>query len=233
MKLLVINPNSSKKVTDNLATILHTPPGFTLHYYTAPEAAPKEISGEETSLLSEKVVLPDLLERNAHKEYDGYLICCYLDHPLVYSLGKHTNKPIMGIMQATLLYALLNPTVKKLFILTSFNEWEPLLDAGVHKFTVGDAKVDFPIGKFQRTKALDISVLSLNDPEEFQKIVDRVDSIINGEYKGADCVLLGCAGMAGLDEKLSQKFPDVLFIDSTKIGVELLSSLVRFESARV
>ena len=45
--------------------------------------------------------------------YDGYLVCCYSDHPLVYSLGKLTKKPVMGIMQATLLFALLQPTTKQ------------------------------------------------------------------------------------------------------------------------
>lgn len=228
MKLLIINPNSSEKVTANLSEILTTPEGFSLHFYTAPKEAPAEISGEETSIESEKIALADLLKIGAHTRYDGYLVCCYSDHPLIYSLAKHTKKPILGIMQATLLYSLLNPRVKKLFILTSFNEWEGLLDKGVEDF-VGTS--GFPIGKFERTKALDISVLSLSDPEEYKKIHKRVEDILQREYarKDINCVLLGCAGMAGLDEKLTNSFPGVLFIDSVKIGVELLAGLVRFE----
>lgn len=42
-----------------------------------------------------------------------------------------------------------------------------------------------------------------------------------------DCVLLGCAGMAGLDEKLHAEFPHIVFIDSVKAGVEFLVSLTR------
>lgn len=43
------------------------------------------------------------------------------------------------------------------------------------------------------------------------------------------CVLLGCAGMAGLDKKLGNTFPGIKFIDSVKIGVQFLESLVRFD----
>ncbi|ODV78433.1 uncharacterized protein CANTADRAFT_90781 [Suhomyces tanzawaensis NRRL Y-17324] len=222
------NPNSSESVSANLAKILVAPPNVKFHFYTAPADAPKEISGHETSILSEQVVLPDLLSKDVLSKYDGFLIGCYSDHPLIHSLGKHTHKPILGIMQATLLYSLLNPSVTKLFVLTSFNEWEQLLDRGITDF-VGNPTDVFPFGKFQRTQALDISVLSLSDPSEYAKIETRVNEVLQ-LYKddAINCVLLGCAGMAGLDEKLAASFPGVLFVDSCKIGVELLTSLVRF-----
>lgn len=225
--ILIINPNSSVSVTNNLKDILIKPPQVQFDFYTAPPEAPKEINGNETSILSEKAVLPDLLEKGAIDKYDGFLICCYSDHPLIHSLGKHTDKPILGIMQATLLYALLNPSVSKLFILTSVNEWEPLLDKAITDF-VGAS--DFPSKKFQKTKGLDVSVLSLSDPEEYSKISTRVTDILKREYAedNINCVLLGCAGMAGLDEKLNESFPEVQFIDSVKVGVEFLAGLIRF-----
>ncbi|KAK6200397.1 Asp/Glu/hydantoin racemase [Scheffersomyces amazonensis] len=229
--ILIINPNSSKKVTDNLTKILVEPPETKFHYYTAPDSAPKEITNEDTSILSEKAVLPDIIDHQLIEKYDGFLVCCYSDHPLIYSLGKLTKKPILGIMQATLLYSLSNACFRKSFILTSVNEWESILDHAITDF-VGIETGQFPFKKFERTKALDVSVLSLSDPQEFKKIYDRVDSIINGEYKDShiDCVLLGCAGMAGLDEKLSQAFPAIQFIDSVKIGVQLLVSLLHFHN---
>lgn len=227
--ILVVNPNSSTSVTDNLKNILVNPPLVEFEFYTGPPESPKEINGHETSVLSEKAVLPDLLAKGSIDKHDGFLICCYSDHPLIHSLGKLTDKPVIGIMQATLLYALLNPSVTKLFILTSVNEWEPLLDKAITDFVGADS---FPVRKFQRTKGLDVSVLSLSDPEEYAKITTRVTDILHSEYAqdGIDCVLLGCAGMAGLDEKLASTFPGVQFIDSVKIGVEFLTGLIRFQS---
>lgn len=224
-KILVINPNSSKKVTDNLEKILVPPPGVDFTFYTAPPHGPAEIT-PTTSQLSEQVALPDLISKNVINEYDGFLVCCYSDHPLVHSLGKHTAKPILGIMQATLLYALQKTTNGKLFILTSTSEWNTVLDEGVSTFIGVE---EFPIKKFQRTKAFDVNVLNLSDPEEFSKISNRVEELLK-EYEddNIDCILLGCAGMATLDTQLSKKFPHIKFIDSVKIGVELLSSLIRF-----
>lgn len=227
--ILVINPNSSKKVTDNLKDILHAPEGITLEFYTAPAAAPKEIDGVETLILSEKATLPDLLEKLLHRAHDGFLVCCYSDHPLIGSLAKQTDRPVLGIMQATLLYSYANARLNKLFVLTSTSGWNQLLDDAITSFAGCGA---FPSHKFQKTRALDVSVLSLADPREFKKISDRVDTVLE-EYAEdhVDCILLGCAGMAGLDAKLTQLYPGIVFVDSCKIGIEFLLGLMRFSSS--
>ncbi|WPK24903.1 hypothetical protein PUMCH_002202 [Australozyma saopauloensis] len=223
--ILVINPNSSQKVSDNLEKILVPPPNTNLFFYTAPAEAPKEIDGTESLIESEQVVLPDLLAKGLHEAYDGYLVCCYSDHPLIHSLAKSTTKPVLGIMQATLLYSYSNARLNKLFVLTSTSGWNATLDEAITSF--GGAGV-FPAQKFQRTRALDVLVLSLADEDEFAKISRRVAEVFD-EYKEdkIDAVLLGCAGMAGLDEKLLALYPEVVFVDSCKVGVEFLSALTR------
>lgn len=52
---------------------------------------------------------------------------------------------------------------------------------------------------------------------------------IFAEYKDGkiDCALLGCASMAGLDEKLLDMYSGVVFVDSVKVGVEFLLALIR------
>lgn len=228
--ILVINPNSSQKVTDNLKNILVAPAGIDLAFYTAPSDAPKEIDGEESLHLSEQVVLPDLLKQGLEKKHDGFLVCCYSDHPLIHSLAKKTEAPVLGIMQATLLYSYSNARLTKSFVLTSTSSWNETLDKAIVSFAGGDF---FPTKKFQKTCALDVLVLSLSDPAEFRKITHRVEKVLH-DYKDdqIDCVLLGCAGMAGLDEKLLEKFPGIVFVDSVKIGVEFLSGLMRFEKEK-
>lgn len=225
--ILVVNPNSSAKVTHNLKNILTAPPGVLLEFYTAPAEAPKEIDGLETSRLSEKIALPDILTKELHKKHDGYLICCYSDHPLVDSLSKHTKAPVLGIMQATLLYSYANARLGRSFVLTSTSGWNQLLDDAITRFA-GSGK--FPHEKFQSTRALDVLVLSLSDEKEFAKITNRLDKFLK-EYQndGIDCVLLGCAGMAGLDTKLGEKYPELEFIDSVKAGVSFLVLLMHFQ----
>lgn len=224
-KVLVINPNSSEKVTGDMEAILAHNSGIDYDFYTAPSAAPKEISGTETSIKSERVVLPDLVDKRL-LNYDGYLVCCYSDHPLIYSLKTYTSKPIMGIMHGTLLYSMMNPSLQKSIIITSFSSWEPILDEAIMKFFDTDK---FPSNRMAATKSLDINVVNLNNPETFQAIVGRVALILKGDA-AIDCVLLGCAGMVGLDAKLAAQFPGIKFIDGDKISMELLTSLIRFES---
>lgn len=223
--LLVINPNSSVSVSDNLRLTITPPPGTTLEFYTAPPNAPKEISGKETLIQSEEATLPDILEKRLLDNYDGFLVACYSDHPLVALLAQHTDKPVLGIMQATLLYSYANARVRRLFVLTSTSGWLPLLDDAITRFA---GSGHFPFEKFQKSRALNVLVLNLSDASEYSKITERVSAFLR-EYASdnIDCVLLGCAGMAGLDEKLHAEFPHIVFIDSVKAGVEFLVSLTR------
>lgn len=227
-RILVLNPNSSSSVTDNLKVILSAPPNVEFGFYTGPSTSPREIIDVPTSIESEQACLKDILGSDLLDSYDAILVCCYSDHPLIHSLAQHTKIPILGIMQATLLYSLANAKFRSLFVLTSVNSWELLLDSAIISF-VGN-KAEFPSGKFLPTKALDVSVTRLSDPEEYAKIYNRVNHILTKEYAGSkvDCILLGCAGMAGLDEKLLSSFPGIVFVDSVKIGVEFLNAMTRF-----
>lgn len=227
-RILILNPNSSSSVTSNLKEILTAPPNVEFGFYTGPSGSPREIVDVPTSIESEQACLKDILDRNLLNAYDAVLVCCYSDHPLIHSLARHTKISILGIMQATLLYSLANARFQKLFVLTSVHSWEPLLDSAIVSF-VGN-KSEFPAEKFLPTKALNVSVTRLSDPEEYAKIYNRVDHILNNEYADTkvDCVLLGCAGMAGLDDKLLSSFPQIVFVDSVKIGVEFLNAMTRF-----
>ncbi|KAI5958354.1 DCG1 [Candida theae] len=231
MKILLVNPNSSANVSHNMRAVLSPPDGVELETYTAPESAPREITGVETSKTSESIVLDDIKKRNIADNYDGFVVCCYSDHPLIRSLAALSGKPVIGIMQATLLYALSNANLQKSFILTSTSGWEPILDKGIVDFMGVDK---FPAKKFQRTIGLDIAVTNLANEEEYGKIRIKVADILNEKYKDDEinCVLLGCAGMAGLSAKLAADFPGVLFVDSVEIALEFIVGLVRFSKLK-
>jgi Asp/Glu/hydantoin racemase len=219
-KFLIVNPNSSESVTENLQQLLPTPPSTELTFYTGPPEAPPEIDGPETSKKSTEACLPDLL-KNYVDHYDGYLICCYSDHPLIYELRNHTEKPVLGIFQASVIYAM-SKSPSKFGILTSTSSWESILDTAVADF-FGSVKIPL----FTGTVASNINVLKLGDPKYFKKLVEKAQICVEA---GSKTVLLGCAGLSGLEGKLEAEFQGVRFIDSVKIGSELLNSLVRFDT---
>lgn len=219
MRILIINPNSSTKVTNDIKHVISSDT-VDFEFYTAPSSAPLEIDNDDTAKISESVVLPDLLSGHYLDRFDGFLVGCFSNHPLIQSLKQYTSKPIMGIMQACLTYHLVNN--HNSIIITSFKSWEPLLDTAIKEFY---RTKELP-ANIRPTKSFDINVSNLNSPEVFGEIVDKTREIIGDDI---NCVLLGCAGMAGLDEKLLEKFPGVVFVDSVKIGVEVLVSLVKFD----
>lgn len=221
MRILIINPNSSHKVTNDLQSIIKSN-DIGYDFYTAPEKAPPEINNHETSVLSEKIVLEDLKAKHL-LNYDGYLICCFSDHPLIYLLSEYTKSPIMGIMQACLVYRLLNRNIRKLIIVTSHQSWELILDQLILLFY----KVDRLPSDMCATQSFNINVTNLNNPQQYATIKSKISSVTD---HGVDCVFLGCAGMVGLDQKLCHDFPGIKFIDSVKIGIELLGALVRFNN---
>lgn len=218
--LLIINPNSSKSVTDNLEFILTAPPHTTLTFYTGPPNAPPEIIDYETSLSSANACFPELRDSYINK-YDGFLVCCFSDHPLIYMLREITDKPIFGIFQASLTYSL-TQSPSKFGILTSTKSWESILDNSTDDFFGG-----YRCPLFQGTVASEVDVLKLSDPTYFSKLVEKAKVLSGRESR---IILLGCAGLSGLESKLEKEIPGVKFIDSVKIGVELLNALVRFTS---
>ncbi|GME83501.1 unnamed protein product [Ambrosiozyma monospora] len=237
-RILIINPNSSESMTQGLSTLITTPPsGFQLEFFTAPPTAPPSINNSEEGLLSCQECLKELKSKPIkYLEYDGYLVGCYSDHPLVYELRKlvGTKAQVMGIFQASVLYSLNSASEEnKVAILTSGKDWEPILDEAVYRFFNGKGAVEKktyseslpPI--FIPTLAAGVDVLKLADPDNYNILKNKVNQLI---AQNASTILLGCAGLATLDGKLSSDFPNVTFVDSVKAGIELLVAYIRFQS---
>ncbi|ODV97329.1 hypothetical protein PACTADRAFT_32800 [Pachysolen tannophilus NRRL Y-2460] len=218
-------------MTDNLKPLvkeLSFTSLYKIEYYTGPASSPPEISDLETSLISTNSCLPEL--ESQIDEYDGFLIACYSDHPLIYKLRELTSKPVLGIFAASIMYALAYTPTHKFAILTSNNEWEKLLNESLHKFFYGkefnsdnDNMALLP-SFVEPTLASNINVLELKDPEKFEELQNKVSYLVN--EKGVKIILLGCAGLSGLDKKFCNIFEGVIFVDTVKIGVGLLVSLL-------
>ncbi|ODV84264.1 hypothetical protein CANARDRAFT_177131 [[Candida] arabinofermentans NRRL YB-2248] len=202
-------------------------PGFTYSYFTGPPSSPPEINNTEDGLSSAKACMEKINENpEEYLNYDGYLICCFSDHPLVHQLSNIVNVPVMGIFQACVLYALNSANDdNKVAILTSSKSWETILDNSLLKFFNGsNTPHDLP-SFFLPTLASDVDVLKLADPENYAKLQGKIQQLID---QNARIILLGCAGLSTLDAKFMKDYPGTKFIDSIKIGIQLLAANVRF-----
>ncbi|KAJ3516542.1 hypothetical protein NLJ89_g1059 [Agrocybe chaxingu] len=105
--LLVINPNSSESVTDGLQDVLVPPPGVVLEFYTGPGNAPAQIMDTTTGVLSAARCFEDMVSEHLVEKYDGFLVCCFSDHPLTHLLRENTRKPVVNILEAAITQSLL------------------------------------------------------------------------------------------------------------------------------
>lgn len=233
VSILVVNPNSTEAMTRSLQSEIESldlPSSFHIDYYTGPATtSPPSINNQADAECSSRACIEDFNSKQSkiYDSYDGFLVACYSDHPLVNELRKRICRPgvvVMGIFQASMLYAMnFASEASKAAILTSGREWEPLLDSAITKFCAGNPD-HFPTTKFIPTLASGISVLDLHKPENYPYLKQCIQRLVENE---AGIVLLGCAGLSSLSHKMKSDFPQLKFVDSVKVGIRLLIAYIQ------
>jgi Asp/Glu/hydantoin racemase len=250
VRILVVNPNSSTSITDRLSESIEPPPGVQLAWWTAPSEAPSSIDDEETSDSSTAVCLPRILELcksagnaalagggvESERLFDGILIACYSDHPLIALLRTHLVDPpihVLGILEASVAHALLLPQpapLNKFGIITTGQTWEPVLGSAVKSF-LGVTESE----RFAGVRSTGIGVLGFHGPDVDAGVGKAVQELVKD---GVGVIILGCAGMSGLEANVkraasatrvgSSRTRTVLVVDGVRAGIQLLVGLIRY-----
>ena len=250
--VLIINPNSTPSITDALkgllANLIH--PGLSLAFFTAPHSAPPSIDDEATSALSTSETLPTLLpllsqshedvdapqpqppHRDCDRKHDAYLIACYSPHPLTDILRAHTSAPVLNIFEASIIQA--KAMGRPFGIVTTGRYWEYVLTKGVQDFLDrSDTRVEGDAAeyRFVGVRSTGLSAVELHSTSK-EEVDTRIAQATAGLVcDGAEVVLLGCAGMSGMEDAVVEgarsKGKDVVIIDGVKAGVILLEGSVK------
>jgi Asp/Glu/hydantoin racemase len=248
-KLLVINPNSSKSMTDSLDQLIkdldqEITTSTQIQTYTAP-SGPPSINNEDDALESAKIVLKDL--EASLSDYDAYLVACYSVHPLVGMLRDKISPHIhvTGIFEASISTSLSllplkydipsNHQWQKFGIVSTGTYWEKALSDGVKNFLdLQDLKSS---GRFKGVETTGLNAIELHTaPPEVvrRKMMEATKRLVKD--RDVKIVCLGCAGMAGLDgiveealvEELGEEDAEhVHVLDGVKAGIGALESLLR------
>ncbi|KDN39434.1 hypothetical protein RSAG8_08840, partial [Rhizoctonia solani AG-8 WAC10335] len=231
-KILVINPNSSQSMTESLVkTFQASPPAHvTLSFFTGPSECPKSIDNEEGCHDSAQACLPLLLPGMHAREYDAYLVACYSEHPLPRLLRDASGGtvPVLGIFEASVLYSLANilPT-DKFGIITTGKVWEALLTDALGRFLgatnstrfAGVMSTGYTAGELHQVPQADV----------YRKIGKAAKVLV--EDRGARAICLGCAGMVGMKDAITEALGEkwagkITIVDGVRAGVLLASSMV-------
>lgn len=188
MRLLFVNPNATGSMTDTIraAARAAAPAGVEITARTN-RSGPPSIQGEADGAAA----LPGLLAEiaaGAAEGFDAMVIACFDDTGLAEARAL-APCPVLGIGQAAYLAAIL--LGRRFSVVTTLAVSVPILEANLAAYGLAGACL--------RVRASGVPVLE----------VEQAGDAIAGEAAraiaedGADAIVLGCAGMAGLAERLA------------------------------
>ncbi|EPT05088.1 hypothetical protein FOMPIDRAFT_1111618 [Fomitopsis schrenkii] len=235
--ILVINPNSTESMTKSLEELVKSF-GFAdtkYGFFTAP-SGPSSINNPEDATESTQQCLPHLGPLLG--QYDGFLVACYSEHPLVPALKAQATviegrKPVTGIFEASISASLQLVGPKPHFgIITSGKAWEQLLADAVYAYLGSESSSKF--GGVESTGLNATDLHSGATAEVERRIVEATRRLV---WKGnVSVVCLGCAGLAGytalVREVCVEQLGDeeggaVKIVDGVQAGIAWLEGAVR------
>ncbi|KAF8076839.1 Asp/Glu/hydantoin racemase [Lyophyllum atratum] len=244
-KLLLVNPNTSESMTNGLKPIVDSILSLHKHvevdFFTAPTSASgspgaiPSINSPNDAYQSALYCLPHLQPLIARNQYDGYLVACYSDHPLVEMLASvkgGRRKHVIGIFEASVMTSL---GIGNFGIVTTGKIWEEALSKGVDRFLgirtgasstkfLGVASTGLTAGELHN---LDASTVR-------EKIRMATEELVR-EHEGVQAICVGCAGMVGFDDAiragirsvLGEVGDDIRIVDGVAAGLQWLISTCR------
>jgi allantoin racemase len=217
MRILIINPNTSQEFTTRIQKIANQYALPSTEVVAVnPTSGPRSIESVYDELLSSPGTLEIVIE--AGENYDAFVIACYSDHPTIYAAREITDQPVLGIAEASMYIACM--VGYKFSIVTTNNEWEPLLWDAVHHYGLTSRCASV------RTTGMAVLELEAAGEETISQRIGEAARYAIAE-DGAEVICLGCAGMAGLDKRLEESL-GVPVIDGVVGALKLLEGLVGY-----
>jgi len=210
MRILIINPNSSLEMA---AAIQKTALDFANgEFEVVTECVPEAPAFIDT--YRDKVECsPGMMRlvREKEAEFDGFVIACHCD-PGLDAMKEMTAKPMIGIGEASMKIATM--LGHSFSVVSSGKHSVPNKEALAHKYH------------------LDGMLASIRAPEEEMTDFSNEDILLEMgrravEEDDAEVVVLGCAGMSGLDKRLQEKL-GVPVLDGVMCALVLAVGLAKY-----
>ena len=210
MKILIINPNSDKEMTK---AIQRTADDFAAGEYEveckSTQGAPEFIETYEDEIKAAPGMI-QLLKENDNN-FDGFIIACH-DDPNLDVMKEITKKPVVGIGESSMKMA--SMLGHRFSVVSTSQHSIPIKEALVQKYHLQDvlASVKAPEDE-------------MSEQSEEEKYMHVAQSAIEEDM--AEVIVLGCAGMTGLDKRLAEKL-DVPVLDGVVCALIIAAGLVKY-----
>jgi allantoin racemase len=213
LRLHIVNPNTTASMTQGIAAAARAAaPADVTITATEPDFGPASIEGFYDGAFA----VPGMLARVAEAERagaDAHLIACFDDTGLD-AARSLAEAPVVGIGEAA--YHAASMLGTRFSVVTTLSRSIPVIEDNLMRY--GFAR------RCARVRASEIPVLALEGKDGEAKIGEEIARALKED--GADAIVLGCAGMAGMAERLAAKYR-VPVVDGVAAGVAIATALAR------
>lgn len=203
LKILIINPNSDDKMTEKIQKTAREFAGssFTVDCVSTP-GAPRFIETYEDQVKA----APSMIKIIKEHKYNAYVIACHCD-PNLDTLKEITDAPVVGIGEASMKIA--SMLGHNFSVISATDHSVPQKEELVRKYHLQNVLASIRVAKSDTS-------------DEYVKIAQH--AVIKDN---AEVIVLGCAGMTGLDKTL-QKELGVPVLDGVVCGLIIASGLALY-----
>lgn len=219
MRIKVINPNTTRSMTELIGAAARkvAGPGVVIDAVN-PAHGPASIEGHYDDAMACVGLLEEVRKGEA-EGVDAYVIACFGD-PGLDAAREIARGPVLGIAEAAMRAASFLAT--GFSVVTTLSRTVVIAEHLVDRYGVRS--------HCRRVRATDIAVLELENPasDAYRNIRDECRRALAEDRSGA--IVLGCAGMADLCERLSAEL-GVPVIDGVGAAVVMAEALLRMNLA--
>lgn len=213
MRILLINPNTSSSMTDEMVLAARAvEPDAEIIGATARHGV-AAIDGYRDDVLAAAAVIDQIA---AHEgQFDGAIVACFGD-PGLFAARELTHAPVVGIAESSFLTAM---TLGRTFsVLTTLDRGVPTLQDLVRLHGVES--------RCASVRATGLTVLEAHgDTDRAADGLER-EGRLAIELDKAEVLCLGCGGMVGLRERLQRNL-GVPVVEAVPAATALLAGLIR------
>jgi allantoin racemase len=211
MKLLIINPNSDDKMSQaiSLSATQYSAGEFEVDCLSTPGAPIFIDTYQDTAAAMQGMV--ELLKKH-EADYDAFIVACHCD-PNLDLMKEMTNKPMVGIGEASMKMATM--LGHRFSVISTDSRSIPNKEVLVRSYHLQDllASVKSPVA-------------ALADRSDEDKYLLTAQAAIEEDM--AEVIVLGCAGMTGLDKQLEQQL-GVPVLDGVVCALIIATGLVKYQ----
>ncbi len=192
-RVLIINPNTNRHVTDSIQTLIHhLAPAGVVTEVTSPAQGPTAIETDRHKLEATQHVLA-LIEQRKEEGFDGYIMACFDDIAIAQARAL-TQAPVISLAEAGIRYAAASGGL--FTVITTFEEAVPTIEA-----------LSTTYGLSERCRVVATGIGVADTAAQTERAEARLHKAIQEAIRlHSAAIVLGSGAFAGRAKALQQRY---------------------------